>query len=76
MAASNYELERRGEQRAEVDGRLRSLELDHAALLGRVDRQDARINLAIIVAVIAAVGGTVFGVVNFVLLMQLLSRLS
>jgi hypothetical protein len=70
MAATPYDM------RPEVDVRLRTLELDQIHITQRLDRQDARINWVTALAIAAAAGGTLFGVINFMLLLQLLSRLT
>jgi hypothetical protein len=71
MAASTFDIERRAE-----DGQnLRNLQLQVITLEHRVDRQEARLNQIAVVAYLAAGGGLMFGLVNFVLLMQLLGRL-
>jgi hypothetical protein len=71
MATSNYDIERRTESERDI----RNVELKLISLEQRVDRQDSRLNQVAMVAYLAAGGGLMFGVVNFVLLMQLLGRL-
>lgn len=76
MAATPYELERRAERAAETEQRLLQIELKQIEIVQRQDRQEARVNWVTALAIAAAVGGSVFGLINFVLLLQLLSRLS
>lgn len=75
MAATTIDLERRAAERATTESRLDTLELKQIELAQRQDRQDSRINWAMALAIAAAAGGTLFGLINFVLLLQLLSRL-
>jgi hypothetical protein len=71
MAAIPFDIERRAESERDI----RNLQLQLITLEQRVDRQDGRINQLAVVAYLAAGGGLLFGLVNFVLLMQLLGRL-
>ena len=71
MATATLDIERRAETETDV----RSLQIKIICLEQRVDRQESRINQIAIVAYLAAGGGLMFGLVNFVLLMQLLGRL-
>lgn len=63
------------ERFAELEQQVQELRITQIRTDQRMDRQDIRVSAAIIIAVIAAVGGTLFGVINFVLLLQLFARL-
>jgi hypothetical protein len=63
------------ERIAETQQDVHSLRLQMMTVEQRLDRQDSRVNSAFLIAVIAAVGGTLFGIINFVLLLQLFARL-
>lgn len=71
MAADTYDAQQRITFRVQIE----QLQIDVLNLRGRVDRQDARLNQTVVVAYLAAAGGLLFGLVNFVLLLQLLGRL-
>lgn len=71
MATATLDIERR----AETETDMRSLQIKIIGLEQRVDRQESRLNQIAVVAYLAAGSGLLFGLINFVLLMQLLGRL-
>ena len=64
------------ETHASYERRLDVLEHLYADLSKRVNDQGTRLNWAMALAIVGAVGGGLFGLINFVLLLQLIGRLS
>lgn len=75
MAASTYDLQQRAATEATLEAKVFQLQIDLIGLSQRIDRSNSRINWAMGIAIVATVIGAVFGVINFTLLLQLISRL-
>jgi hypothetical protein len=76
MAATTIDLERRAAERATTEQRLDVLELEQIEIKQRLTRQDSRLNWAMGLAIAAAAGGILFGIINFAMLLLLFSRLT
>lgn len=74
MAASTFDVERRI-QAAETQADVQTARLEIAGLTHRADRHEAALGHATIVAYAAFVVGALFGLVDFVLLIQVIGRL-
>lgn len=58
------------------DKRVDALDARLSDLARRVEQQETRVNWAMALAIVGAVGGGLFGLLNFILLLQLIGRLS
>ena len=58
------------------DKRVNALEGRLSDLAKRVEQQEIRVNWAMALAIVGAAGGGLFGLINFILLLHLIGRLS
>lgn len=58
------------------DKRVEAIEARVSDLAKRIDQQEVRLNWAMALAIVGAAGGGLFGLINFILLLQLYGRLS